>query len=240
MLSRRLWRLTSQRWRKSWRRRSRSGRRMRLGRWPNARWPADWTGGRRATATRWWCTWTVARCVGRSAGRSRGDVSGCGGTSRAATVRTFTRERWPEGRQDDFAGRCSHVRRTSSEVAAEPAASSQTVLDEAGGIHVSAETARRLACDAAKVEMQHGPRRRDSGRWPQDGGPSRRRCGGPWRRATGGAAFPAVGNRRCDAHHVRHWADGGETALDNLVLLCRRHHRAVHEEGFRITLDASG
>ena len=32
-----------------------------------------------------------------------------------------------------------------------------------------------------------------------------------------------------DAHHLRHWADGGPTTLDNLVLLCRRHHRLVHE-----------
>lgn len=36
-------------------------------------------------------------------------------------------------------------------------------------------------------------------------------------------------HRWCDAHHVEHWADGGSTSLDNLVLLCRRHHRAVHE-----------
>lgn len=35
----------------------------------------------------------------------------------------------------------------------------------------------------------------------------------------------------CDAHHVEHWADGGPTALRNLVLLCRRHHRMVHAPG---------
>jgi hypothetical protein len=40
----------------------------------------------------------------------------------------------------------------------------------------------------------------------------------------------------CDAHHVEHWADGGATKLDNLVQLCRRHHRAVHEEGFTVEL----
>jgi hypothetical protein len=40
----------------------------------------------------------------------------------------------------------------------------------------------------------------------------------------------------CDAHHIRHWADGGETALENLVLLCRRHHRIVHHGRFRIEM----
>ena len=40
----------------------------------------------------------------------------------------------------------------------------------------------------------------------------------------------------CDAHHVVHWASGGVTALSNLVLLCRRHHRFVHEGGFRLAM----
>ena len=116
---------------------------------------------------------------------------------------------------------------------------SQTVLDEAGGIHVSAETARRLACDAAKVEMRHGPGGEilDVGRRTRTISPALRRA---LAARDGQCRFPGCQNRRCDAHHVRHWADGGETALDNLVLLCRRHHRAVHEEGFRITLDAAG
>ena len=35
-------------------------------------------------------------------------------------------------------------------------------------------------------------------------------------------------------HHITHWADGGATSLDNLVLLCRRHHRLVHEGGYSI------
>ena len=46
--------------------------------------------------------------------------------------------------------------------------------------------------------------------------------------------FPGCTARRCDAHHVEHWVDGGPTRLDNLVLLCRRHHRLVHEGGFQI------
>jgi predicted restriction endonuclease len=41
----------------------------------------------------------------------------------------------------------------------------------------------------------------------------------------------------CDAHHLRHWADGGETSLANLLLLCRRHHRMVHRpRGFSLDL----
>ena len=52
--------------------------------------------------------------------------------------------------------------------------------------------------------------------------------------------FPGCQARHCDAHHVRHWAAGGATRLDNLVRLCRRHHRAVHEEGFTVTLHPDG
>jgi hypothetical protein len=38
----------------------------------------------------------------------------------------------------------------------------------------------------------------------------------------------------CDAHHIVHWADGGKTAISNLVLLCRPHHTLVHESGFEL------
>ena len=122
---------------------------------------------------------------------------------------------------------------------ASAAAGGQTVLDEAGGIHVSAETARRLACDAAMVEMRHGPGGEilNVGRRTRTISPALRRALAARDRQ---CRFPGCQNRRCDSHHVQHWADGGATALDNLVLLCRRHHRAVHEEGFRITLDATG
>ena len=122
---------------------------------------------------------------------------------------------------------------------ASSAACSQTVLDEAGGIHVSAATARRLACDAATLTMHHGPGGEilDVGRKTRTISPALRRALAARDRQ---CRFPGCQNRRSDAHHVRHWADGGATSLDNLVLLCRRHHRAVHEEGFRITLDAAG
>ena len=115
----------------------------------------------------------------------------------------------------------------------------QTVLDEAGGIHVSAETARRLACDAATVTMRHAPGGEilDVGRRTRTISPALRRALAARDRQ---CRFPGCGNVRCDSHHIEHWADGGRTALDNLVLLCRRHHRAVHEEGYRVTIDAAG
>ncbi|MBZ0111813.1 MAG: HNH endonuclease [Thermoanaerobaculia bacterium] len=52
--------------------------------------------------------------------------------------------------------------------------------------------------------------------------------------------FPGCDITHCDAHHIDHWADGGETKLENLILLCRKHHRAVHEEGFDVGWDVNG
>jgi hypothetical protein len=43
-----------------------------------------------------------------------------------------------------------------------------------------------------------------------------------------------------EGHHLRHWARGGPTTLSNLTLLCRRHHRAVHEEGYRVCRASDG
>jgi len=56
----------------------------------------------------------------------------------------------------------------------------------------------------------------------------------------GGCRFPGCGVRVAEGHHIRHWAWGGPTTLANLALLCRRHHRAVHEEGFRIERKPDG
>ena len=46
--------------------------------------------------------------------------------------------------------------------------------------------------------------------------------------------FPGCNVRFGQGHHVRHWAQGGPTTLSNLAILCRRHHRAVHEEGYQV------
>jgi len=113
----------------------------------------------------------------------------------------------------------------------------QSVLE--GGAHVSAETSRRLACDASKVVMSHGRDGRilDVGRKTRTVPPAIRRALAFRDRS---CRFPGCGVKICDAHHVEHWADGGATKLSNLVLLCRRHHRAVHEEGYRVLLRRDG
>jgi hypothetical protein len=102
-----------------------------------------------------------------------------------------------------------------------------------GAVYVSMETSKRLACDASLVHMRHNADGAllDAGRKTRTIPPSIRRALAA--RDTS-CRFPGCTSRRCDAHHARHWADGGPTCLDNLVLLCRRHHRAVHEGGFGV------
>jgi hypothetical protein len=101
------------------------------------------------------------------------------------------------------------------------------------GPALAPETARRLACDASLVAFSE----RDGksvrvGRKTRAIPPALRRA---LRARDRGCRFPGCENRRfVDAHHVRHWARGGETTLANLVLLCRRHHRLVHEGGYGI------
>ena len=109
----------------------------------------------------------------------------------------------------------------------------------ADGTHVSAETSRRLACDSARVVMRHAADGRvlDVGRRTRAISPGLRRA---LEHRDGGCRFPGCGLRLCDAHHVEPWADGGATSLANTLLLCRRHHRAVHEEGFSMALAPNG
>ena len=55
-----------------------------------------------------------------------------------------------------------------------------------------------------------------------------------------GCRFPGCACRFTEAHHVKHWADGGETSLRNTLLLCRRHHRAVHEGRVKVSVNRDG
>ena len=113
----------------------------------------------------------------------------------------------------------------------------QSVLEN--GARVSAETSQRIACDASRVVMRHG----------HDGhvvevGARTRTIPPAIRRALHhrdhGCRFPGCGVRFGQGHHIRHWAHGGPTTLSNLALLCRRHHRAVHEEGYQLDRQPDG
>ncbi len=98
--------------------------------------------------------------------------------------------------------------------------------------HVSAETSRRMACDCSVVHWHEDEKGEplNIGRKSRSIPPAIRRA---LKRRDGGCRFPGCScSRFVDAHHIQHWADGGETSMDNLILLCRLHHRLVHEEGF--------
>jgi hypothetical protein len=99
--------------------------------------------------------------------------------------------------------------------------------------------ARRLACDASvmRVVMAGPSQPVDVGRRTPVVPPAIRRAVIARDRR---CRFPGCDRPHtwCDAHHVQHWADGGATALGNLLLLCRRHHRLVHEpSGFSLRLE---
>ncbi|MGH2950842.1 MAG: DUF222 domain-containing protein, partial [Solirubrobacterales bacterium] len=96
------------------------------------------------------------------------------------------------------------------------------------------ETARRLACDASLVAMVESTDGQplSVGRKTRTISPSLRRA---LRARDGGCRFPGCTHHRSpEGHHIRHWADGGETSLENTVHLCRRHHRLLHEGRYTV------
>lgn len=109
----------------------------------------------------------------------------------------------------------------------------------ADGPGISPETARRLACDSSVVALvEHDGEPLSVGRRTRSVPPAIRRA---LIARDGRCQFPGCERRRfVDAHHIRHWSQGGETSLDNLVLLCRHHHRLVHEGGFSVSRESGG
>jgi hypothetical protein len=114
----------------------------------------------------------------------------------------------------------------------------RTALSEGHGRSgLPIESVRRLCCDGDTVvivEDEHGE--------PLNVGRKTRTVPTAIKRALWsrdkGCVFPGCRNKRfVDAHHIQHWSAGGETSLDNLLLLCTRHHRLVHEGGFSIAKD---
>jgi hypothetical protein len=101
------------------------------------------------------------------------------------------------------------------------------------------ETIRRLGCEAGLVPVLHdGEEILSVGRKTRAVPPSIRRA---LRLRDRGCRFPGCTHtRHVDAHHVKHWADGGETRLSNLVELCGRHHRLLHEGGYGLRVADDG
>ena len=118
--------------------------------------------------------------------------------------------------------------------------SDEAVAEIAGVGPVPAEVVRRLACDAnvdLAVEDPEGSIL-NQGRVRRDPTPVQRV---EIDRRDKGCRFPGCSYREfTHVHHIHHWADGGLTNLDNLVTLCGRHHRAVHELGWTVSGDADG
>lgn len=107
------------------------------------------------------------------------------------------------------------------------------------GPELGLDTVRRLCCDAGGYEVKvDGTLPFDLGRTtPQPSAKQRLFL----MVRDGGCVFPACTERRfVDAHHILHWIDGGPTDVSNLVLLCKRHHHAVHEGGYAVELTTTG
>ena len=122
-------------------------------------------------------------------------------------------------------------------VLADPATPGHSSLEDGAG--VSAETSQRLSCDASRTVMRHDKRGHvvEIGARTRTIPPALRRA---LQHRDGGCRFPGCGVRIAEGHHLHHWAQGGPTTLSNLALLCRRHHRAVHEEGYQVARRPDG
>jgi len=106
-----------------------------------------------------------------------------------------------------------------------------------GAAELPISTVRRLCCDGSIIPIIENARGE-----PLNVGRKVRTLTTAIRRALWardkGCVFPGCHCKRyVDGHHIKHWADGGETRLENLVLLCTRHHRLVHEGGYKIEID---
>ncbi|HEY2062754.1 MAG TPA: DUF222 domain-containing protein [Amycolatopsis sp.] len=119
------------------------------------------------------------------------------------------------------------------------AATGQATLDATGKI--SASRARRLACDARVLPAVLGTKSQ-----VLDLGRSKRIISSAQRQALSlrdrGCAFPGCRRppKHCEGHHIVHWANGGTTDLDNLVLLCSYHHHVLHDAGWKVRIAPDG
>jgi hypothetical protein len=116
----------------------------------------------------------------------------------------------------------------------------QSLRGGVGRADLPIDTIERLTCDGSVVSVIDGA----SGT-PLDVGRKQRTVSTPLKRALysrdRGCTFPGCHRKHyLDAHHLEHWAHGGETSLENLTLLCSHHHRSLHEGGFSAQRNADG
>jgi hypothetical protein len=102
------------------------------------------------------------------------------------------------------------------------------------------ETVRRLCCDGAIVPVTE-----DEQGNPLNVGRKHRIVQPALRRALDArdkhCTYPGcIHDKWLDAHHIEHWANGGETSLKNTLLLCSKHHRLLHEGGYTIKKNYKG
>jgi hypothetical protein len=140
----------------------------------------------------------------------------------------------------------THPNQRGSSAASAPSSAASAHPGVAGtccfehGEPISSMTAQRLSCDSSRVTMLHGA---DGG--VLSVGRKTRAIPQAIRRALMtrdlGCRFPGCNHQQyLQAHHLQHWAAGGETRLDNLILLCSGHHRLLHEGRFSAALNLQG
>ena len=138
----------------------------------------------------------------------------------------------------DQVTRGTHALRNPTEVLLHIEASDLSgFTDEGAG--VSAETSRRLLCDAGVVPVlcDETGKTLDVGRKTRTIPSAIRRA---LSRRDDGCQFPGCDHQIVDGHHILHWASGGETKLENLVSVCRVHHGFVHEGRFSVSIGPGG
>ncbi len=191
---------------------------------------------------------TGAQSNGKPGGIERAEAaesahSACGSVSAETPPRSASQRRADalEHMAERFlAGKCSGSAASAHELVVHIAHDALRDVPESTGASfehggkVAVETARRLGCDGALLGVVKGAQGEPLavGRRTRAVPPAIRRA---LRVRDGGCRFPGCDrSRHVHAHHIRHWADGGETALGNLVTLCSQHHRQVHEGGYGV------
>jgi Domain of unknown function (DUF222)/HNH endonuclease len=179
---------------------------------------------------------TALRAVLDAESRSAKHDGRTPGQRRADALKEICDRFLDQAERPTVAGERPHVTVTVEARALRNGAGGTSELDHVGP--VDPVIARRLACDASirRVVMAGPSEPLDVGRRTPVVPPAMRRAVIVRDRH---CRFPGCDRPHtwCDSHHIVHWADGGPTALLNLVLLCRRHHRMIHRRGgFRLEL----